>query len=95
MPSTSTPRPARSAARAPFQLQGEYYYRKRDIDRRDVYFACHPAGIDCDDPAAEWQIGDVRNEQSFSEKQDGYYLQALVRPGAALEHRRARSSRSA
>jgi hypothetical protein len=59
------------------QLQGEYYYRKRDIDRRDVYFACHPAGIDCADPAAEWQIGDVRNEQSFSEKQDGYYVQAL------------------
>jgi hypothetical protein len=60
-----------------FQLQGEYYYRKRDIDRRDVYFACHPAGIDCADPAAEWQIGDVRNEESFSERQDGYYLQAL------------------
>ena len=60
-----------------FKLQGEYYYRKRDIDRRDVYFACDPAGIECDDPAAEWQIGDVRNEQSFSERQDGYYLQAL------------------
>jgi hypothetical protein len=60
-----------------FKLQGEYYYRKRDIDRRDVYFACHPAGIECDDPAAEWQIGDVRNEQSFNERQDGYYLQAL------------------
>ena len=59
------------------KLQGEYFYRKRDIDRRDVYFACHPAGIDCSDPAAEWQIGDVRNEQSFSEKQDGFYLQAL------------------
>jgi outer membrane receptor protein involved in Fe transport len=59
------------------KLQGEYFYRKRDIDRRDVYFACHPAGIDCADPAAVWQIGDVANEQSFSERQDGYYLQAL------------------
>lgn len=60
-----------------FKLQGEYFYRTRDIDRRDVYFACHPAGVDCGDPAAQWQIGDVANEQSFSEKQDGYYLQAL------------------
>jgi hypothetical protein len=63
--------------RGAFKLQGEYYYRHRDLDRRDVYFACHPAGIDCDDPAAEWQVGEVANEQSFSEKQDGYYLQAL------------------
>lgn len=63
--------------RGAFWLQGEYYHRKRDLDRRDVQFACHPAGIDCDDPAAEWQIGQVRNEQSFSEKQDGYYLQGL------------------
>lgn len=63
--------------RGAFKLQGEYYYRKRDIDRRDVQFACHPAGIDCADPEAQWQIGDVRNEQSFTEKQDGYYLQAL------------------
>jgi hypothetical protein len=60
-----------------FQLQGEYYHRKRDIDRRDVYFACHPAGIDCDDPAVQWRPGDVRNEESFNEKQDGYYLQGL------------------
>jgi hypothetical protein len=61
-----------------FKLQGEYYYRKRDIDRRDVYFECAPpAGIDCDDPAALFQVGDVANEESFSEKQDGYYLQAL------------------
>jgi hypothetical protein len=59
------------------KLQGEYFYRKRDIDRQDVYFACHPAGIDCADPAAEWQVGDVNNVESFSEKQDGYYLQAL------------------
>lgn len=59
------------------KLQGEYFYRKRDIDRQDVYFACHPAGIDCADPAAQWQIGDINNVQSFSEKQDGYYLQAL------------------
>lgn len=69
--------PGSVGGRGGFKLQGEYYYRKRDIDRRDVYFACHPAGIDCADPAAEWQIGDVRNEQSFSERQDGYYLQAL------------------
>ena len=60
-----------------FQLQGEYFYRKRDIDRRDVYFDCHPAGIDCDDPGVQWQPGDVRNEESFNEKQDGYYLQGL------------------
>lgn len=59
------------------KLQGEYFYRKRDIDRQDVYFACHPAGIDCADPAAQWQIGDINNVESFSEKQDGYYLQAL------------------
>lgn len=59
------------------KLQGEYFYRKRDIDRQDVYFACHPAGIDCSDPGAQWQIGDINNVESFSEKQDGYYLQAL------------------
>lgn len=63
--------------RGALKVQGEYYYRRRDIDRRDVYFACDPAGVDCTDPAAERQIGDVANEQSFSEKQDGYYLQAL------------------
>jgi hypothetical protein len=69
--------PGSIGGRGAFKLQGEYYYRKRDIDRRDVYFACHPAGVDCADPAAEWQIGDVRNEQSFREKQDGYYIQGL------------------
>ncbi|MFU8896200.1 MAG: zinc-regulated TonB-dependent outer membrane receptor [Gammaproteobacteria bacterium] len=69
--------PGAVGGRGAFKLQGEYFYRERDIDRRDVYFACHPAGIDCGDPAAQWQIGDVRNEQSFKEKQDGYYLQAL------------------
>ncbi len=57
--------------------QFEYFHRKRSIDRRDVYFACHPADLDCTDPGNEWQIGDVRNEQSFSEKQDGYYLDVL------------------
>jgi hypothetical protein len=60
-----------------FKLQGEYFHRWRDLDRRDVYFACHPAGIDCDDPDVEWRPGDVRNEESFNEKQDGYYVQAL------------------
>jgi hypothetical protein len=60
-----------------FKLQGEYFYRERDIDRRDVYFACDPAELACDDPANEWQVGDIRNEESFKEKQDGYYLQAL------------------
>jgi hypothetical protein len=69
--------PGSVGGRGAFQLQGEYYYRKRDIDRRDVYFACHPAGIDCADPLAVRQIGDIANEQSFTEKQDGYYLQAL------------------
>lgn len=69
--------PGSVGGRGAFKLQGEYFYRERDIDRRDVYFACHPAGIDCSDPAAQWQIGDVRNEQSFKEKQDGYYVQAL------------------
>ncbi len=59
------------------KLQGEYFYRKRDIDRQDVYFACHPADIDCGDPANEWQVGDINNVESFSEKQDGYYLQGL------------------
>jgi hypothetical protein len=58
------------------QLQGEYYYRKRDIDRQDVYFACHPASIPCDDPDNAWRPGDINNVESFNEKQDGYYLQA-------------------
>jgi hypothetical protein len=69
--------PGSVGGKGAFKLQGEYYYRKRDIDRRDVYFACHPAGIDCADPLAVRQIGDIANEQSFTEKQDGYYLQAL------------------
>jgi len=60
-----------------FKIQGEYFYRRRDIDRRDVFFACEPDGIDCADPAAENQIGEIANEESFREEQDGYYLQAL------------------
>jgi hypothetical protein len=69
--------PGSVGGRGSFKLQGEYFYRERDIDRRDVYFACHPASLDCNDPGNQWQIGDVRNEESFKEKQDGYYLQAL------------------
>jgi len=69
--------PASVGGKGTIKLQGEYFYRKRDIDRRDVFFACDPAGIDCGDPANEWQMGDVANEESFSEKQDGYYLQLL------------------
>lgn len=60
-----------------FKVQGEYFYRRRDIDRRDVFFACAPDGIDCADPAAENQVGEIANEESFREEQDGYYLQAL------------------
>jgi outer membrane receptor protein involved in Fe transport len=69
--------PGSVGGRGSIKLQGEYFYRERDLDRRDVYFACHPAGLDCNDPGNQWQVGDVRNEESFKDKQDGYYLQAL------------------
>lgn len=60
-----------------FKLQGEYYYRTRDLDRRDVFFACEPEGLACDDPLNEFQPGDIGVQESFKDKQDGFYLQAV------------------
>lgn len=58
-------------------LQGEYAFRKRDLDRQDTYFACHPAALACNDPANAFQPGDIANVQSFEQRQNGYYLQAV------------------
>jgi hypothetical protein len=63
--------------RGSFLLQGEYAVRKRDIDRQDMYFTCHPASLPCGDPGNQFQPGDLNNVQSFSQEQDGYYLQAV------------------
>jgi hypothetical protein len=63
--------------RGAFKVQGEYYYRTRDIDRRDVFFACEPEDLACDDPLNEFQPGDIGIEESFKEKQDGFYVQAV------------------
>jgi hypothetical protein len=63
--------------RGAFKLQGEYYYRTRDIDRRDVFFACEPEDLACDDPLNEFQVGDIGVEESFEEKQDGFYVQGV------------------
>lgn len=58
-------------------VQGEYAKRHRSIDRLDVYFTCHPAALACVDPGNQFQPGDTANAQSFSQRQDGYYLQAV------------------
>lgn len=58
-------------------LQGEYAFRRRNIDRQDTYFTCHPASVACDDPANQFQPGDINNVQSFRQNQDGFYLQAV------------------
>lgn len=58
-------------------LQAEYARRKRNIDRQDIYFTCHPAGIACDAPGNQFQPGDIVNVQSFVQEQDGYYLQGV------------------
>ncbi|MCG5525383.1 TonB-dependent receptor [Ectothiorhodospira haloalkaliphila] len=57
----------RSFGHGDWTLQGEYFYREIDVDRRDVNFEADGNG-----PA-----GFVRNEQSFKNKQDGLYLQAI------------------
>ncbi|WP_240901825.1 TonB-dependent receptor [Wenzhouxiangella sp. XN24] len=63
--------------RGAFKLQGEYFYRTRDLDRRDVFFACEPEDLACDDPLNEFQPGDIGVQESFKDKQDGFYLQAV------------------
>jgi len=50
-----------------WRLQGEYFYREIDVDRRDVNFA----------EDANGPIGFVRNVQSFKNKHDGIYLQGV------------------
>lgn len=60
-----------------FVLQGEYIKRRRNIDRQDVYFACHPASLPCADPGNQFQPGGINNVQSFRQTQDGYYLQGV------------------
>ncbi len=60
-----------------FVLQGEYTKRRRNLDRQDVYFSCHPAALPCTDPGNQFQPGDINNVQSFRQTQDGYYLQGV------------------
>lgn len=57
----------RSYGHGDWRLAGEYFYREIDVDRRDVNFAADSSG----------PVGFVRNEQSFKNKQDGIYLQAV------------------
>lgn len=57
----------RSHGHGDWRLQGEYFYRVIDVDRRDVNFAADSHG----------PIGFIRNEQSFKNKQDGLYIQGV------------------
>ncbi|WP_018176318.1 MULTISPECIES: hypothetical protein [unclassified Thioalkalivibrio] len=50
-----------------WRLQGEYFYREIDVDRRDVNFEADGNG----------PVGFVRNEQSFKNQQDGIYVQGV------------------
>lgn len=50
-----------------WRLQGEYFYREIDVDRRDVNFEADGNG----------PVGFVRNEQSFKNQQDGLYVQGV------------------
>lgn len=50
-----------------WRLQGEYFYREIDVDRRDVEFTDEGGN----------PVGFVRNEQSFKNQQDGIYIQGV------------------
>ncbi len=50
-----------------WRLQGEYFYREIDVDRRDVNFEADGNGPE----------GFVRNVASFKNKQDGIYVQGV------------------
>nr|WP_245795252.1 TonB-dependent receptor [Thioalkalivibrio denitrificans] len=63
----------RSYGHGNWRLQGEYFYRVIDVDRRDVEFT----DVDSDGNPTGRNIGDVRNVQSFKNKQDGVYLQGV------------------
>lgn len=57
----------RSYGAGDWRLAAEYFYRELDLDRRDVNFV--------DD--ARGPVGFVRNEQSFRNRHDGAYVQAV------------------
>ncbi|WP_018949298.1 hypothetical protein [Thioalkalivibrio sp. ALMg11] len=57
----------RAYGQGDWRLQGEYFYREIDVDRRDVNFAADGNGPE----------GFVRNEQSFKNRQDGIYVQGV------------------